>query len=181
MTISVDYIKKNFDYDPVTGLILNKLTGRQVGYLESSGGKAYMKVDIRVGGKINKVPSARMAHVLMTGQYPDIGLVATYVNDDPSDLSWTNLLFKEKAVVSREAERQVKPSYVPTNDPNVFRRASPDALARYGEHNGVYVVRRWEMDSRGRQVGQSTVALLRFDSFEDACCAAEKWRSEVSA
>lgn len=169
MSISVDYIKKNFDYDPVTGLILNKLTGRQVGYLESSGGKAYMKVDIRVGGKINKVPSARMAHVLMTGQYPDIGLVATYMNDDPSDLTWTNLLFKEKAVVSREAERQVKPSYVPTNDPNVFR----------GEHNGIYVVRRWEMDSRGRQLGQSTVALLRFDNFEDACCAAEKWRSEV--
>jgi hypothetical protein len=171
MAISVDYIKKNFDYDPVTGLILNKLTGRQVGYLDSSGELAYMKVGVRVGGKIIKVPSARMAHVLMTGQYPDNSLVVTYVNNDPTDLSWDNLVFSHKSVVSKEADRQPKPSYVATNDPNVFR----------GEHNGVYVVRRWDMDANGRQVGQSTMALLRFDNFEDACCAAEKWRSEVSA
>lgn len=167
MTISVDYIKKNFDYDPVTGLILNKLTGKQVGYLDSSGGLAYMKVGIRVGGKIIKVQSARVAYVLTTGEELSPSLVVTYQNGDPSDLSWDNLVFSHKSVVSKESVRQPKPSYVKTNDPNVFR----------GEHNGVYVVRRWEMDSNGRQVGTSTLAVLRFDNFEDACCAAEEWRS----
>jgi hypothetical protein len=169
MTISVDYIKKNFDYDPVTGLILNKLTGRQVGFMWSDETRAYMKVAIRVGGKVHQVQSARIACVLMTGVYPKSSVVISHANDDPTDLSWDNLVFSHKSVVSKEADRQPKPSYVATNDPNVFR----------GEHNGVYVVRRWEMDANGRQVGTSTLAVLRFDNFEDACCAAEEWRCSL--
>lgn len=159
--ITVDYIKDNFEYDPETGVIRNRDTGKPVGYLWTNEEQGYMKVSIREGAVVKKLQASRVIHVLMTGEYPHYSVVVRYRDGNPSNLKWANLVFMDRAELNKNLERVDRPSYVVTNDPHVFR----------GVHNGVYVVRRWEPGEG------SSLAVLRFNSFEDACVAAQEWRA----
>jgi hypothetical protein len=159
----VDYIKDTFSYDPLAGTLVNKVTGKQVGFLWSNGNLAYMKVSVREGNQIHQYQACRVAYLLMTGKPLYSSVVVSYKNGDPADIRWDNLVFTDRASVSSNYLRPEKPKYEPTNDPHVFR----------GVHNGVYVVRRWNPGEG------STLAVLRFDNFEQASFVAQEWRASL--
>jgi hypothetical protein len=161
MNYCVDYIKDTFSYDPASGTLVNKKTGKQVGFLWSNGQTAYMKLSVRDGSTIHQYQSARVAYTLMTGEPLHSSVVVSYKNGNPTDIRWSNLVFTDKSSVASTWERPEKPKYEPTNHPHVFR----------GVHSGVYVVRRWNPGQH------STLAVLRFMSFEEAVDAADLWLS----
>lgn len=159
MNYCVDYIKDTFNYVPDKGVILNRLTGKQVGFLWTDGNLAYMKVSVREGSQVHKYQSARMAYTLVTGEPLKSSVVISYKDGDPTNLKWDNLVFSDKSSVASSWDRADRPKYEPTNHPHVFR----------GVHNGVYVVRRWNPGE------YSTLAVLRFPSFDLAVAAVDLW------
>jgi hypothetical protein len=176
MKLNVEQLRNLFEYDPVTGLVLSKSTGKQVGYLWTDKNASYMKVSVRVGTKVHQLQISRVAYSLMKGVTPPKSVVVTYINDDPTDLSWCNLKFTDKSVVASESAKRPPVRYVATNHPNVFKRVPHDDPTQSdGIHPASYVVRRWDMDVYGRQVGASKLAVLRFNNFEEAADVADEW------
>jgi hypothetical protein len=72
----------DFGYDPETGIVHNKTTGRTIGAKQSKG---YITVEIR--GKTQLVH--RFAFFKMTGKWPEEPV--DHINRDRTDNRWTNL------------------------------------------------------------------------------------------
>lgn len=179
MKLTVEQVRSLFEYDPTTGLILSKNSGKQVGYLWTNKTNSYLKVSCRVEGKVHQLQASRIAYMLMRGVEPPKDILVTYENDDPSDLSWCNLRFSDRTAVALEGLAHTHVKYVATNHPNVFKRVPhEDPTQPDGMHTASYVVRRWKMNPEGRQLGNSTLAVLRFNNFEDAVVVADDWLSQ---
>ena len=72
------------DYDPITGEITRKSTGKRTGSINSRG---YIVVNL----KGRSYQAHRLAVALMTGKWPKRGQVVDHRNHNRSDNSWLNL------------------------------------------------------------------------------------------
>ncbi len=155
----VEYVKLAYTYDPDTGIIRAKNTGKEVGYNR----RGHIVVTMRDGTKVVKVQGTYIAFVVMTGDKPP-GLVVP-IDGDLSNLRWSNLRVATRSEIATRPPSPVS-GYTPTNHPNVFC----DRLS------GAYVVRRWKMNQHGQPVGrESGMAAYRTDTFEEACVVADDW------
>lgn len=86
MPSRIPQIRAALFYDPETGFITSKRTGKRLGSLN---GQGYQQVWVRVGGVKRLYHAHRLAFVLMLGRWPD--KEADHVNMDKSDNRWSNL------------------------------------------------------------------------------------------
>ncbi len=154
----VEYVKLAYTYDPDTGIITSKVTGKQVGYNR----RGYLIVTMRDGTKVVKVAGTYIAFVVMTGKPPSGPVVS--MNGIKDDLRWSNLRVALRSEIATRPPSPVS-GYTPTNHPNVF----------CNRLSGAYVVRRWELNPDGTQASRSNKAVYRTKTFEEACVVADDW------
>ena len=78
--IDQNYLKEWFEYDPETGVIVNKATQQAMG--------SYDNGYERMGIQGERYMNHRIAYLYMTGEEPEI---VDHINQDRSDNRWSNL------------------------------------------------------------------------------------------
>lgn len=85
MKFTPEFIQAALRYEPETGILRWRKSGRVAGWRDKAG-----YVYVRVGGKHSQLIGAhRLAWVLMTGRWPE-GVI-DHRNRQPSDNRWSNL------------------------------------------------------------------------------------------
>lgn len=93
--ITQQELKEHVTYNKLTGVFLNKKTGRVATKREKTKSGIRLRIYIKGVGYY----ASRMAVLYVTGKYPD-GFVKC-VNGDSSDLRWKNLQFKEQEFIPK--------------------------------------------------------------------------------
>jgi len=75
---------RKFDYDPDTGVLIWRKTGKEAGWVSEKG---YRRVSIM--GK--SFMATHIIWCMMTGSYPDEDMVIDHINRDRLDNRWDNL------------------------------------------------------------------------------------------
>jgi hypothetical protein len=132
-------IRRRLEYDPQTGLLTWRATGRRAGGLKQTG---YIGITLCFQGRQFKLLAHRVAFVLMLGRFPLPGLQVDHINRNPVDNRWANL-----REVTPAANRHNSPHF--RGDPThlVGTRASGKRFSAYIKtagrqiHLGVFATR----------------------------------------
>lgn len=90
-------IKKLYEYNPVTGIVMNLVTGKRAGSLNKQRGYRYISI------KGSKVPEHRFIWFYMLGKFPENQI--DHINGLRDDNTWNNL--REVTVSENQQNRSI--------------------------------------------------------------------------
>lgn len=77
---------ERFEYDPATGVITNRISGKPTGKPNEKG---YLRIEVKIGPRRMKVMAHHLAWLLVTGSWPEEQV--DHRNNDRGDNRWVNL------------------------------------------------------------------------------------------